>query len=61
MRDYDYNQKWKELLTPDIVSLISKIHDFKGEQNLFIESYADELTELVQIAIIQSDEASNRM
>lgn len=61
MRDYDYNQKWKELLTPDIVSLLSKIHEFKGEQTLFIESYADELTELVEIAKIQSVEASNRI
>ena len=61
MRDYDYSKKWKDLLTPDIVSLLSKIHEFKGEQTLFIESYADELTELVEIAKIQSVEASNRI
>ena len=61
MREYDYSQKWKDLLTPDIVSLLTKIHEFKGEQTLFIESYADELTELVEIAKIQSVDASNRI
>lgn len=61
MREYDYSQKWKSLLTPDIVSLLTKIHEFKGEQTLFIESYADELTELVYIAKIQSVDASNRI
>ena len=61
MRDYNYTQKWQSLLTPDIVSLLSKIHEFKGEQTLFIESYADELTELVEVAKIQSVESSNKI
>jgi len=59
MREYNYRKKWQDLLTPEIVSLLSKIHEFKGEQMLFIESYTDELTELLEVARIQSVEASN--
>ena len=38
MRNYEYNQKWQQLLTPEIVTMISQIHEFRGEQNLFIEA-----------------------
>ena len=61
MRDYDYTSKWQKLLTPEVVSTITQIHEFKGQQNLFIESKADTLTELLEIAKIQSTEASNRI
>lgn len=61
MREYDYSKKWMSLLTPDIVALLTKIHEFKGEQTLFIEAYADTLTELTTIAKIQSTEASNKI
>lgn len=49
------------MLTPEIVGLLTKIHEFKGEQNLFIEAHADQLTELMKIAKIQSTEASNKI
>ena len=61
MRKYNYNDKWKELLTPEIVAMLSSIHEFKGEQNLFIEAKSDALTQLVEIAKIQSTEASNKI
>ena len=61
MRNYDYNNKWKELLTPEIVAMLSSIHEFKGEQNLFIETKGDTLTQLVEIAKIQSTSASNKI
>lgn len=61
MRKYDYREKWKKLLTPEIVSYLSNIHEYKGEQNLFIEAKADTLTRLVEIAKIQSTEASNKI
>lgn len=61
MRAYDYNQKWQQLLIPEIVSMLSQIHEYKGEQNLFIEAQADTLTQLVEIAKIQSTEASNKI
>lgn len=61
MRQYDYREKWKKLLTPEIVSYIAQIHEFKGEQKLFIEAKSDALTQLVEIAKIQSTDASNKI
>ena len=61
MREYNYNKKWKSLLTPEIVAMLTTIHEFKGEQNLFIEAKSDVLTQLVEIAKIQSTEASNKI
>lgn len=61
MRQYDYTEKWKKLLTPEIVMYLTQIHEFKGEQSLFIEAKADALTQLVEIAKIQSTESSNKI
>ena len=61
MRRFDYQEKWKNLLTPEIVSYLTQIHEFKGEQTLFIEAKADTLTQLVEIAKIQSTESSNKI
>lgn len=61
MRQFNYQEKWKELLTPEIVSYLTQIHEFRGEQMLFIEAKADKLTRLVEIAKIQSTESSNKI
>ena len=61
MRDYNYREKWHELLTPEIVKKLTLIHEYKGEQRLFIEAHKDKLSELVEMAKIQSTEASNKI
>ena len=61
MKDYRFKAKYNKLLSPDIVALLSQIHEYKGQQTLFIEAKADVLTQLVDIAKIQSTEASNRI
>lgn len=61
MRNYSYEHKWEKLITPEIVSLLTQIHEFKGEQNLFIDQKAETLTTLLEIAKIQSTEASNKI
>ena len=61
MRKYDFQNEWQKLLVPDIVALLTQIHEFKGEQNLFIEANSDTLTQLVEVARIQSTEASNKI
>ncbi len=61
MRDFSYLSKWEKLLTPEIVTLLTQIHEYKGGQTLFIEAKADTLTQLVEIAKIQSTEASNKI
>ena len=61
MRKYSYLKKWDALLTPDIVGLLTRIHEYKGEQTLYIEAQADTLSQLVELAKIQSTEASNKI
>lgn len=61
MRNFNYKNEYSKLLTPDIVSMLTIIHEFKGEQTLFLEAHSDLLTELLEIAKIQSTEASNRI
>ena len=61
MRDYPYIGIYNTLLTSEVFSLVAKIHEFKGEQNLFIEAKCDTLTQLMEIAKIQSTEASNKI
>ena len=61
MRRLNYKQTYQELLTPEIVSYLAQIHEQKGQQNLLFEAHKDALTELLEIAKIQSTEASNRI
>ena len=61
MRSFNYRVLYRKLLTPEIVSFLAQIHEQKGQQNLFIEAHKDILTELLEIARIQSTEASNRI
>ncbi|MCF0134010.1 MAG: cell filamentation protein Fic, partial [Blautia sp.] len=61
MRELNYTKRWEKMLTPEVVGMMTAIHEYKGEQTLFIEAHKDELTELMEIAKIQSTEASNRI
>ena len=61
MNKPNYVSGIKALLKPDIVSMLTKIHEYKGQQTLFIEAESDTLTQLLEIAKIQSTEASNKI
>ena len=61
MRDFNFKTEYKKLLTPEVVTYLTQIHEYKGQQNLFIEAKADELSDLLETAKIQSTEASNRI
>ncbi len=61
MRSLNYKEAYQKLLTPEIVSCLAQIHEQKGQQNLFIQAHEDALSELPEIAKIQSTEASNRI
>lgn len=61
MRDYSYDRVYQKLLTPDIVALLGQIHEYKGEQALLIGAKGDTLAQLIELAKIQSTEASNRI
>lgn len=61
MREFDYKKVPEQLLTPEIVQMIAQIHEHKGKQELFIEANQDELKTLLDVALIQSTGASNRI
>jgi len=50
-----------KLFTVEVVNLIAAIHENKGKQDLFIEAKPDILASLLDIAKIQSTEASNKI
>ncbi len=61
MREFDFFHYGETLLTPSIVNLLSSIHEYKGKQVMFIEAKRDILSSLLEIAKIQSTEASNKI
>ena len=61
MRVFDYIKEPEKLLTPEIVQMIGKIHEHKGKQEIFLEANIDELKTLLEVALIQSTGASNRI
>jgi len=61
MKSFEFVKTPKALLTPDIVAMLTSIHEHKGKQDLYIEAHSDVLTSLIEIAKIQSTGASNRI
>ena len=61
MRRFYYTSSFEKLLTPEIVQMIGVIHEHKGKQDLFVEANSDELKTLLNIALIQSIDSSNRI
>lgn len=61
MHEFDFLNRPKDLLTPEVVSILTRLHECRGRQELFIEAEADVLTALLEVAKIQSTGASNRI
>lgn len=61
MRSFEYSKASEKLLTTEIVQLIAMIHECKGRQDLFLEANQDELKTLLDVAMVQSTGASNRI
>lgn len=61
MRAFNYFDVDKELYTPDIVNLISTIHEFRGKQKWLMEVQPGILDAMIKVAKIQSIGASNRI
>lgn len=61
MRSFDYKTICNKLLTPETVSLLTGIHEYKGRQDLLFKIKEDVLDQLMEIAKIQSTDASNRI
>lgn len=61
MRDFDYNKLIDRTFDKEIINYIGLIHEYKGRQQLFLEQKPEELDKLVELARIQSTEASNEI
>ena len=61
MRNFNYKKLINTILTPEIVEMLARIHEYKGEHNLYLTGKEDRLTALLEIAKIQSSESSNKI
>lgn len=61
MRIFNYGELAKSKWDIEIVNLLSKIHEHKGKQELFLKQKPAVLDKLVEIAKIQSVEDSNKI
>lgn len=61
MRQFDYLRLAERTWDNEILSYISKIHEYKGRQELFLRQKPLELKRLIDIAKVQSTEASNQI
>lgn len=61
MRTFDYKNEYNKILSADIVSLLTTVHEYKGKQLQITNESTDVLTQLVEIAKIQSTDASNKI
>ena len=50
MREFNFKTEYNKLLTPEVVAYLTQIHEYKGQQNLFIEAKADALSNLLEVA-----------
>ena len=61
MRSFDYSSLANRRWDVETMNLIGQIHEYKGKQDLYLRQKPAELDKLVEIAKVQSTEASNRM
>ena len=61
MRQFDYSAFPETLLTPELCNLIAAIHEYRGKQAQFSSAKKDILKSLLELAVIQSTDASNRI
>lgn len=59
MRDFNYSKLREQKWDSNVVGLIAAIYKYAGKQELYLKQRPDELEKLVEIAKIQSTEASN--
>ncbi len=59
MRNFDYESLFKATWIPDVLDYVALISQEKGKQELYLRQKPEELERLVEIAKVQSTEASN--
>lgn len=61
MRSFLQDETLERLATPEVVSMLGAIHEYKGKQDFYLGAKPDTLEALLEIAKIQSTDASNRI
>ena len=61
MRSFDYSNLKNKTWDSEILGLVAQIHEYKGRQELYLKQKPEELDKLIEIAKIQSTEASNEI
>ena len=61
MRNFNLENVCNSLYTKEIVDYLTMIHEYKGKQQLYIDTEPEILEKLVEIAKIKSTISSNRI
>lgn len=61
MRQFDYTQLKNHTWDSEILGYVAQIHEYKGRQQMYLRQREAELDKLVEIAKVQSTEASNEI
>lgn len=61
MRTFDYSTLQSKQWDSEILGLVAQIHEFKGRQELYLKQKPAVLDKLIDIAKVQSTEASNKI
>ena len=61
MREFNYKKLLDRTFDREIINYIGLIHEYRGRQQLYLEQKPEKLDKLVELAKIQSTEASNEI
>ena len=61
VKEFNYQKLEKLSITYDLLNMLTKIHEYKGKQELYITTKPEILNKLTDLALIQSTEASNKI
>ena len=59
MRHFDYTELQNKTWDNEVINYLSLIHEYKGKQGAYIQQKPQEMERLLEIAKVQSTEASN--
>ena len=61
MKRFDYASTLSSLMTPEVMNVVSGIHEYYGKQDLYLSTEPNIMDRLCEVARIQSTRASNQI
>lgn len=61
VKEFNYNELQKLSLSHDLLNILTKIHEHKGKQELYVATKPEVLDKLTDVALIQSIASSNKI